>query len=171
MEDYLQVGVITKAHGVRGEVAVFPTTDDPKRFKKLKTVLLESKKERKQVKITSVKFVKNMVILKLEGIDDRDKAETYRQAGLFVTREQAVPLGEDEWFIADMYGLAVSTDEGEALGVLDDVLQTGANDVYVVKTPDGKEILIPALKQCILDVNMEARTMTVHLLPGLREEV
>ncbi len=167
MEDYLQVGVITKAHGVRGEVAVFPTTDDPKRFKKLKTVLLESKKERKQVKITSVKFVKNLVVLKLEGIDDRDTAETYRQAGLFVTREQAVPLSEDEWFIADMYGLAVSTDEGEALGVLDDVLQTGANDVYVVKTPEGKEILIPALKQCILDVNMEARTMTVHLLPGL----
>ena len=169
MEDYLQVGVITKAHGVRGEVCVFPTTDDPKRFKKLKTVLLESKKERRQMQITSVKFLKNLVILKFEGIDDRDKAETYRQAELFVTREQAVPLGEDEWFIADMYGLAVMTDEGEDLGVLDDVLQTGANDVYIVKTPDGGEILIPALKQCILDVDTDARTMTVHLLPGLRD--
>ncbi|MCC8167766.1 MAG: ribosome maturation factor RimM, partial [Clostridiales bacterium] len=131
MEDYLQVGIITKAHGVRGEVSVFPTTDDPKRFKKLKTVLLETRKgQRMQMKITSVKFSKNMAILKFEGIDDMDTAETYREAGLFVTREQAVPLGEDEWFIADMYGLTVITDDGEELGELADVLQTGANDVY-----------------------------------------
>ena len=134
MEDLLQVGVITTTHGVRGEVKVFPTTDDPARFKKLKNVILDTGKEKLELEIAGVKFFKNMVILKFKGIDDRNDVERMRQAKLLVTRENAVELGKDEYFIADLIGLSViREDNGEVLGELTDVLQTGANDVYEVK--------------------------------------
>ncbi len=167
MEEYLQVGVITSAHGVRGEVNVFPLTDDPARFKKLKTVILDTGRVRREAAITHVGFVKNMVFLKLDGIDDRNAAEKYRGTALFITRAQAVPLEENENYIADLLDMEVRTDDGQVLGILDDVLQTGANDVYIVKTPEGKEILLPAIRDCILNVDVEAGVMTVHLLPGL----
>lgn len=169
MEDLLQVGVITSTHGVRGEVKVFPTTDDPARFKKLKQVILDTGKEQIDLEIAGVKFFKNMVILKFKGIDNINDVEKYRQKGLFVTREHAVKLKKDEYFIADLIGLQVTSDEGEALGEISDVLQTGANDVYVIKTPEGEEILLPAIKDCVKEVDIEGKTMEVHLLPGLRE--
>lgn len=169
MEDLLQVGVITSTHGVRGEVKVFPTTDDPARFKKLKHVILDTGKEQIDLEIAGVKFFKNMVILKFKGIDNINDVEKYRQKGLFVTREHAVKLKKDEYFIADLIGLQVTSDEGEALGEISDVLQTGANDVYVIKTPEGEEILLPAIKDCVKAVDIEGKTMEVHLLPGLRE--
>lgn len=169
MEDLLQVGVITSTHGVRGEVKVFPTTDDPARFKKLKQVILDTGKEQIDLEIAGVKFFKNMVILKFKGIDNINDVEKYRQKGLFVTREHAVKLKKDEYFIADLIGLQVTSDEGEALGEISDVLQTGANDVYVIKTPEGEEILLPAIKDCVKAVDIEGKTMEVHLLPGLRE--
>ncbi len=153
MEDLLQVGVITSTHGIRGEVKVFPTTDDAARFKKLKNVILDNGKERRDLEITSVKFFKNQVILKFKGIDDINDVEKYKKAPLFVTRENAVPLEENEYFIADLIGLSVTSDEGEELGVIDDVLQTGANDVYVVKKAGANDLLIPAIKDCILDVD------------------
>ena len=169
MEDLVQVGVITSTHGVRGEVKVFPTTDDPARFKKLKQVILDTGKEQIDLEIAGVKFFKNMVILKFKGIDNINDVEKYRQKGLFVTREHAVKLKKDEYFIADLIGLQVTSDEGEALGEISDVLQTGANDVYVIKTPEGEEILLPAIKDCVKAVDIEGKTMEVHLLPGLRE--
>lgn len=169
MEDLLQVGVITQTHGIRGEVKVFPTTDDAKRFKDLKQVILDNGKEQRELEITSVKFFKNLVILKFKGIDNINDVEKYKRAGLFVTRENAVELEENEYFIADLIGLKVTSDEGEELGVIGDVLQTGANDVYIVKKDKTPDLLIPAIKQCILDVNMEDGTMEVHLLPGLRD--
>lgn len=169
MEKRFQVGVITSTHGVRGEVKVFPTTDDASRFKKLKQVILDTGKEDIELEITGVKFFKNMVILKFKGIDDMDTANLYRQKSLYVTRDNAVKLAKNEYFIADLIGLEVNSDEGELLGVLEDVLQTGANDVYVIKTPESEEILIPAIKDCIKEVDIEAGTMAVHLLPGLRE--
>lgn len=168
MGDLLQVGVITSTHGIRGEVKVFPTTDDAARFKKLKNVILDNGKERRDLEITSVKFFKNQVILKFKGIDDINDVEKYKKAPLFVTRENAVPLEENEYFIADLIGLSVTSDEGEELGVIDDVLQTGANDVYVVKKAGANDLLIPAIKDCILDVDVENGTMKVHLLAGLR---
>ena len=168
MEQRFQVGVITSTHGVRGEVKVFPTTDDASRFKKLKKVLLDTGKEDVELEITSVKFFKNMVILKFKGIDDMDTANKYRQKSLYVTRENAVKLKKNEYFIADLIGIAVTSDEGEDLGTIEDVLQTGANDVYVIQK-DGEEILLPAIKDCIKEVDIEAGTMTVHLLPGLRD--
>lgn len=169
MEDLLQVGVITSTHGIRGEVKVFPTTDDPKRFRKLKQVILDTGKEQLEMEIASVKFFKNQVIVKFKGIDDINDVEKYRKAGLYVTRENAVPLGENEYFIADLIGLKVISDDEEELGVIDDVLQTGANDVYIVKKEQTPDLLIPAIKDCIKNVNIEEGTMIVHLLPGLRE--
>ncbi|MCM1105588.1 MAG: ribosome maturation factor RimM [Blautia sp.] len=169
MEDLLQVGVVTSPHGIRGEVKVYPTTDDPARYKKLKTALLDDGKNPREVKITSVKFFKNMVILKLEGTDDRDEAEKLRQAKLLVSREQAVKLKKDEYFIADLIGLSVTSDEGEELGVIKDVLQTGANDVYVISREGAPELLVPAIRDCVCSVDIAGGRMIVHLLPGLRD--
>lgn len=167
MENLLRVGVITSPHGVKGEVKVFPTTDDPNRFKKLKTVLLDTGKELKEMEISQVKFFKNMVILKFKGFDNMNDVEIYRQKDLLITRDQAVPLEKDENFVADLIGLTAITEDGQVLGQLKDVLFTGANDVYVVEMESGKEVLIPAIKQCILQVDLEAGQMHVHLLEGL----
>ena len=167
MENLLRVGVITSTHGVRGEVKVFPTTDDMNRFKKLKTVILDTGKEYKTLNIESVKFFKNMVILKFKGFDNINDVEMWRQKDLLITRDQAVKLSPDENFIVDLIGLTVMTDEGEKLGVMKDVLQTGANDVYIVKMADGKEVLLPAIKDCILNVDLEKGEMLVHVLDGL----
>lgn len=167
MEDLLQVGVITSTHGVRGEVKVFPTTDDANRFKKLKKVILDTGKEHLELEISGVKFFKNMVILKFKEFDNINDVEKYRQKSLYVTRENAVKLKKDEYFIADLIGLMVQTDEGETLGELTDVIQTGANDVYEIRMEDGEEVLIPAIKECVKEVDVENGKMTVHLLPGL----
>ena len=136
MEKYLRVGVITSPHGVRGEVKVYPTTDDVMRFKKLDKVILDlGRGETRELKIRQVKFFKNMVILKFDGVDTMNEVEGWRQKDLLITRDQAIPLEEDEFFITDLIGLNVVTDEGETLGTLTDVMETGANDVYCVKTP------------------------------------
>ncbi len=167
MEDMLRVGVITSTHGVRGEVKVFPTTDDPNRFKKLKKVFLDTGREQVELDISGVKFFKNMVILKFKGYDNINEIEKYKGQDLWITREQAVPLGEDENFVADLIGLSVVTDEGTELGIMKDVMFTGANDVYVVERQGGKELLLPAIKDCILAVDLEKGIMTVHVLDGL----
>ena len=167
MEDTLRVGVISSTHGVRGEVKVYPTTDDVNRFKKLKTVILDTGREQMTLSIESVKFFKNMVILKFDGVDTMNEVEGWRQKDLLITRDQAVPLQEDEFFITDLIGLTVVTDEGDTLGTLTDVMETGANDVYCVKTPEGKELLLPAIHDCILDVDLDKEEMLVHVLPGL----
>ena len=168
MEDLLQIGVITTTHGVRGEVKVFPTTDDPMRFKKLNQVILDTGKEHIELEVAGARFFKNLVILKFKGIDNINDVEQYRQKSLYVTRENAVPLGENEYFIADLIGLKVVSDEGEELGELSDVLQTGANDVYVVSKENTPDLLIPAIRDCIKQVDIESGTMQVHLLAGLR---
>ena len=167
MEDMLRVGVITSTHGVRGEVKVFPTTDDPNRFKKLKNVFLDTGKETVSLDISSVKFFKNLVILKFKGYDNINEIEKYKGKDLWITREQAVPLGEDENFVADLIGLSVVTEDGTELGTMKDVLFTGANDVYVVERKEARELLLPAIKECIRKVDLEAGIMTVHVLDGL----
>jgi 16S rRNA processing protein RimM len=168
MEKHLRVGVISSTHGVRGEVKVFPTTDDPNRFKELKEVLLDTGKDLMPLEIEGVKFFKQMVILKFKGIDNINDIEKYRGKDLLVTRENAVKLEKDEYFIFDLIDSEVYTEEGEKLGRLAEILSTAANDVYIVKTEQGKEILIPSIKECILDVDVENKKITVHLLEGLR---
>ena len=149
MEDLLQVGVITTTHGVRGEVKVFPTTDDANRFKKLKEVILDTGKEQLPLEIAQVKFFKNLVILKFKGIDNINDIEKYKGKSLYVTREHAVKLKKDEYFIADLIGMRAVTEEGEELGTIKDVLQTGANDVYIIKKDGEDELLVPAIKDCV----------------------
>ena len=167
MEDFFQVGVITSTHGVRGEVKVFPTTDDPKRFKRLKEVILDTGKEKLTMEVEGVKFFKQLVILKFKGIDNINEVEKYRQKSLYVTRKNAVRLSRDEYFIADLLGIEVIDEQNEKIGVLKDVMETGANDVYVIEMTDGRELLLPAIKQCILKVDVEQGSMQVHILEGL----
>lgn len=168
MEDLLKVGVITSTHGVHGEVKVFPTTDDANRFKRLKHIILDTEREKLTLEIEGVKFFKQMVILKFKGLDHIEDVERYRQKNLYVERKNAVKLYKDEYFIADLIGLQVFEEDGKLFGTLKDVITTGANDVYAVEMADtGEEILIPAIKQCILDVKIEERKMTVHIMEGL----
>lgn len=170
MENLLQVGVITQTHGIKGEVKVFPTTDDVNRFKKLKNIILDTEKEQLELEIEGVKFFKQYAILKFKGIDNINDVEKYKGKSLFVTRENAVKLKKNEYFIADMIGMRVITDEEKELGILKDVMLTGANDVYVVETAQGKEVLLPAIKQCILEVDIENHLMKVHVMKGLLDE-
>ncbi|MBQ8138191.1 MAG: 16S rRNA processing protein RimM [Lachnospiraceae bacterium] len=166
MEDYFKIGIITSSHGVRGEMKVYPTTDDARRFKKLKQVFVETKEGFKVFEVESAR-VSDKVLLKLKGIDTPEEVVKYRQRGIFVDRKNAVRLSKDEYFIADLIGIKVICDDGSELGTLKEVMPTGANDVYVVSMNDGKEVLIPAIKDCILDVDVEEGCMKVHLLDGL----
>ena len=167
MEQLLQVGVISSTHGVHGEVKVFPTTDDVKRFKRLKQVILDTGREQKTLEIEGVKFFKQFVILKFKGIDNINDIEKYKGKSLLVDRANAVRLRKNEYFIADMIGLTVYTEDGEEFGTLKDVLETGANDVYIIDSREHGEVLIPAIKQCILDVDIEGGKMVIHLMEGL----
>lgn len=169
MEQLLQVGVITQTHGVHGEVKVFPTTDDPERFLDLEYVFLDIGKEKKKLTIQNVKFFKQFVILKFKGINNINDIEKYKRCALLVDRENAVELEEDEYFIADMIGMNVFTEDGELFGTLKDVIETGANDVYIINRKKYGEVLIPAIKECILDVNVKEGRMIVHLMKGLAD--
>ena len=167
MEQLLRVGVISSTHGVRGEVKVYPTTDDVNRSKKLKKVVLDTGREYIELEISGVKFFKDLVILKFKGIDNINDIEKYKGKDLLVHREDAVALEENENYVADLIDLKVVTDDGRVLGYLTEVMETGANDVYVVETEDGQELLLPAIRDCILDVDLDEEVMTVHILPGL----
>ena len=167
MEDFLKVGTITTTHGVRGEVKVYPTTDDPERFLDLKRVLVDTGKEMVPLTIKGVKFFKNLVILKFTEIDNINDVINYKGMDLLIPREEGVELDEDEYYIADLIGMEVYLEDGTRYGTLKDVMETGANDVYIVKKESGGEILLPAIHECILDVNPEEGKMTVHLMKCL----
>ena len=148
MEQFLRVGVISSTHGIRGEVKVFPTTDDVKRFKKLKNVILDTGREHLNLEVEGVKFFKQFVILKFKGIDNINDIEKYKGKDLLVDRANAVRLRKDEYFVVDLIGLEVFTEDGEKFGTMKDVLETGANDVYIIDSLNHGEVLIPAIKQC-----------------------
>ncbi len=167
MEQMLQVGVITATHGIRGEVKVYPTTDDATRFDDLKRVILDAGKQQIPLEIQSVKYFKQFVILKFKGIDNINDIERYKRCPLLINREDAVDLEEDEYFIADIMEMEVYTEDGSLFGTLKDVMETGANDVYVIDSKDHGEVLIPAIKECILNVDEEAGKITIHLMEGL----
>lgn len=176
MEDYLRIGVVTGTHGLKGEVKVFPTTDEVDRFKKIKKVYcviqkgVRTQKEEFVFEIESARQNQKFILLKFKGYDHINDVEFLKQQDLLITREQSSPLREHENFIVDLIGLMViNHDNQQILGELIDVLQTGANDVYVVKMEDGKELMLPAIRECILDVNIQTNKMYVHLLEGLME--
>ena len=165
MEDLLKVGVITTTHGVRGEVKVFPTTD-PERFLDLEYVILDAGREMKKLEIRNVKFFKNLVILKFDGIDNINDIEMYKGRDLWVPREEAQELDEDEYYIGDLIGMEVFTEEGH-FGIVKDVMETGANEVYIIDSDVHGEVLVPAIKQCIENVDVENGKMQIRLLEGL----
>ncbi|MCR5650467.1 MAG: ribosome maturation factor RimM [Lachnospiraceae bacterium] len=165
--DYVQIGTVTTTHSLKGEVKIFPLTDEVSRFDDLEECILI--RNGKEIPVTKerVKYFKNLVIVKFKEFNDISEVEGFRGAGLFVTRENAVKLEEDEYFETDLLGMEVFDEEGTRIGSLEEIIRTGANDVYSVRAEDGKEILIPAIKQCILDVDTDEGRMKVHLLKGL----
>ena len=166
MQKKLEVGQIVNTHGIKGEIKVVPFTDDISRFDKLKKVYVKTKKESKLYQIEGVRYHKNMVLLKLQGIDNPEQAELLKNSFLEIDRGDAVPLKEGTYFIADLIGLEVYTDEGKLLGKVDDIYNTGANDIYVVKDELGKTILLPGIKDVIKQVILDEKII-VHLIPGL----
>lgn len=169
MEDFFTVGIITTAHGVHGELKIYPTTDDARRFKKAKELYLDNGKNIELKKVESVKFFKQFVIIKLSGIDTMDDALLYKNGKLLVTRDMAVKCEKDEYFIADLIGLKVIDEDKNVIGTLSEVYQTGANDVYEILKDDESTVLIPAIKECIKDVDIENGVLTIHVMEGLFE--
>ena len=167
MQEFMEIGQIVNTNGIKGLVKVIPFTDDITRFEKLKTIYIEKDNKLEEFAIEQVKYSKNIVLLKLKGIDDINIAEKYKNAYLKIDRKDAVKLPEDSYFIVDLIGLEVLTEEGEKLGNLVDVFPTGSNDVYVVKNDLGKQILLPAIGEVIKKVDMSNRKMIVKLIEGL----
>ena len=164
-EQYLEVGKITNVHGIMGEVRVQPWADSPDFLCQFKTLYVDS--SHWPIQVERARVHKNMVILKFKEFNNINDIEKYKGKDLLIRRDQAVKLAPNENFITDLIGLKVVTDEGKEFGTLTDVLQTGANDVYVIESLEGKEYLFPAIPQCILDVNLESQMVTVHILDGL----
>ncbi|MBO4872061.1 MAG: ribosome maturation factor RimM [Lachnospiraceae bacterium] len=172
MEQYFRIGIFSSTHGIRGEIKVYPTTDSPARFSRLKKVILETPKEKLDLEVEKARFFKGMVILKFKGIDNINDIERYKGASLFVSREDAEPLEENSYYVADLLGCRVETEEGRYLGTLREVMPTGANDVFVVKDPekaDSKEYLLPNIRDCIRKIDPEAGRITVRMMPGLED--
>ncbi|MHB1454905.1 MAG: ribosome maturation factor RimM [Saccharofermentanales bacterium] len=169
LQDRLRIGQITGTHGVRGEMNVLPLTDDARRFSKLKDVYIvdDSGKEILHPRIESVKYAANKVILKLEGLSDMDSALRLKSRFLAVDRADAVRLPKNSYFICDLIGCVVIDAEGLTLGSVTDVLQTGANDVYVVRRDGLKDLLIPAIKAVVREVDLDARRIIVQIPEGL----
>ena len=167
MTKYLEIGQIVNTFGIKGMVKVKPFTDNIKRFDKLEKVYIKNKEGKKEYKIEEVKYHKNMVLIKFVGIENPEEANLLRESYLLVDREKEEPLEEGTYYIVDMIGLEVYTDKGEKLGILEDIFNTGSNDIYVVKNELGKQILLPAIKEVIKQVDMENKKITVHLIPGL----
>ena len=167
MEGYLEIGQIVNTNGLKGFLKVKPLTDDITRFEKLKTIYIQKAKELIEFKIQEVKYNKQSVLLKLEGIDDITEAEKYKNFYIKISKENAVELEKNSYFIVDIIGCQVYTDENEYLGNFVDVFQTGSNDVYTLKNSEGKEILIPAIKEVIKNVDIKNKKIVIHLMDGL----
>lgn len=167
MDKYLEIGTIINTHGIKGELKIMPTTDDIKRFELLDNVLININQNLKEFNVSAVRYFKQFILLKLDGIDSIDDAEQIKNHTIQIPKEEALPLEENSYYISDIYDINVITDKGEELGQVVEILVTGSNDVYVVKN-DNNEILIPATDQCIKEVNIKENKMIVHLLEGLR---
>lgn len=167
MEDYLRVGVIANTHGIKGEVKVFPTTDDKERFSLLEEVYVDTGKEKIELKIEQVRYFKNMVIVKFKGINNINEIEQYKGMDLLITREQALPLEENEYYICDAIGSEIFLEDGVEFGILKDVMTTGANDVFVVESKEHGEVLLPVIPDCVRKIDTEEKRIVVNIMKGL----
>ena len=169
MNDYFEIGKIVNTVGIAGEIKVFPLTDDAKRFDLLDTITIVHQGRTMLKKVLKVRYHRNLVMLKLEGVSDVEAAGRLRGGVIVVGRDQALPLAEKEYYLKDLLDMTVVDEEGKEIGILADVIFTGANDVYVVRREKSKDLLIPAIADCILDVDVAAKRMTVRLLEGLEQ--
>ena len=169
MTESFQVGVIASTHGLAGEVNVFPTTQDPDRFKKLKKVTLHTQKgEEILLDVVSARFFKKFVIVKFKQFNNINEVEKFRGCELTIDRKDAIKLEKGEYYCADLIGLTIVDEEGAELGTLTEILQTGANDVYEMALKDSEEkIYIPAIKDCVKEIDIDAGKITIHVMPGL----
>lgn len=166
--DLFRIGVFSNTHGVRGEIKVYPTTDDVNRFDYVKDIVMDCGKEgMKEFEVSGCRYFKNMVIMKIKGIDNINDIEKYKGSDIYVTRENAIPLEEDEYYISDILGADVYDDEENIIGTLKDVMQTGANDVFVVSMKNGKEGLFPVIDECVKLIDTDNKKVIVHIMPGL----
>lgn len=166
-QQYFEIGQIVNTFGIKGMVRVNPFTDDISQFEKMETILVDKKGSFQEMQIEEVKYSKNQVLLKLKGIETVEEAEKYRNCYLKLPREKARKLPKNTYFIADLIGLEVYTEEGNLLGKVEDIYNTGASDIYVIKDELGKQILLPAIKDVIKQVDVEQEKIIVHLLEGL----
>ncbi len=169
MTERFQVGVIASTHGLQGEVNVFPTTEDPSRFKKLKKVTLHTQRgEELELDITSARFFKKFVIVKFKQFNNINEVEKFRGCELTIDRKDALKLSPGEYYCADLIGLTIVDEEGKELGILSEILQTGANDVYEMTLKDSQEkVYIPAIKDCVREIDIDAGRITIHVMDGL----
>ena len=164
---YLEIGQIVNTFGIKGQVKVVPFTDDVERFEELKKIYIVMRSSKKEVEIEDVKYHKNMVLLKFKGIDKIEDVEIFKNCYLEIDRKDGKKLEEGEYYIVDLLGLDVVTDEGINLGKLEDIYNTGSNDIYVVKDELGKQVLLPGIKDVIKQVDLENKKIIVHLIEGL----
>jgi len=167
MEEYLELGQIVNSYGIKGFLKVVPYTDDNTRFNDLETIYIEKNNKLQEYVIEEVKYSKNLVLLKLKGIDTIEQAEKFKNCYLKINRKDAIELEEDTYFLVDLIGIEVFTEGGEKLGNIVDIFPTGSNDVYVVKNEDGKQVLLPAIKDVIISVDIENKKMIVRPMEGL----
>lgn len=167
MQEFLEIGQIVNTFGIKGMVKIKPFTDDITRFDDLKKVYVETKKIKKQYEIEEVKYHKDMVLIKFKGIDKIEEAELLRNSYLKVNRKDEPELQEGTYYIVDLLGLDVYSDEGNLLGKLDDIFNNGSTDIYVVKDELGKQLLLPAISDVIKEINLEEKRIVVHILKGL----
>ena len=156
MDKYIEIGKIVNTYGIKGQLKIVPYTDNIKRFEKLKKIYINEKE-----------YLKNIVILKLQGINTIEQAEEYRNLYMYIDRKDAIKLPKDTYFIRDLIGIEVYTNDGEKLGIIDDIFKTGSNDVYVVRNSLGKQILLPAISSVIEKIDLENKKVTVNLIKGL----
>jgi 16S rRNA processing protein RimM len=171
-DGYLAVGYILGVHGLRGELKVELFTDFPERF--APGVQLFIGEELHETEVISARPHQKYLLLRLAGFSQREDAETLRGSWIFVDENEAVELEEGSYWVHDIIGLTVQTEAGEILGEIQDVLFTGANEVYIVQPVGtinaGRELLLPAIEEVVRKVDLDAQMMTVHLLPGLLDE-
>ena len=166
-QEYFEIGQIVNHFGIKGMVKVNPFTDDISQFEKLKSILIVKDGKLSEVEIEETKYSKNQVLLKLKGIDTVEEAEKYRGCYLKIARSNSKKLPKDTYFIADLLGLTVYTDENILLGKVEDIYNSGANDIYVIKSEDGKQILLPGIGEVIKQIDLEQERITVHIIKGL----
>ena len=166
-QEYFELGQIVNHFGIKGMVKVNPFTDDISQFEELESILVEKNGKLLDIQIEEVKYSKNQILLKLKGIDTVEEAEKYRGCYLKIARSNSKKLPKDTYFIADLLGLTVYTDENILLGKVEDIYNSGANDIYVIKSEDGKQILLPGIGEVIKQIDLEQEKIIVHLIKGL----